>query len=51
MRVTAKDGVLKIDVTVKQDFTLEKGLFASTVDFFEDMFDMKPVLKIRRSIA
>jgi hypothetical protein len=33
---------------VKEDFTLEKGLFQMSIEFFEDMFDIKPELKVRR---
>ncbi|MDO4804740.1 MAG: exopolyphosphatase [Lachnospiraceae bacterium] len=48
IRTLKKDDRLTIDVTVKEDFTLERGLFEANIEFFEDMFDIKPELKVRR---
>ena len=46
-----KDEKLVIEVTVREDFTLEKGIFQENVRFFEDIFDVKPVLKIKKKIS
>ena len=51
IRASRKDEKLIIEVTVKEDFTLEKGIFAENVLFFEDIFDVKPVLKIKKKIS
>ena len=48
IKATRKDDVLLLDVTAGEDYTLEKGLFRENVEFFADMFDLKPELKIRR---
>ena len=48
IRTSKKEDRLIIDVQVKEDFTLEKGLFQMSIEFFEDMFDIKPELKVRR---
>ena len=51
IRATRKEEKLIIEVVVKEDFTLEKGIFAENVTFFEDIFDVKPVLKIKKKIS
>lgn len=45
-----KNDHLTIEISTTQDFTLEAGLFEENVDFFEDMFDIEPVLKVRRIV-
>lgn len=40
--------VLTVDTTY--DITLEKGLFSSKAAFFEEMFDIKPVIKRKRGV-
>jgi exopolyphosphatase/guanosine-5'-triphosphate,3'-diphosphate pyrophosphatase len=51
IRATRKEEKLIIEVVVKEDFTLEKGIFAENVTFFEDIFDVKPVLKIKKKLS
>ena len=45
-----KNDRLTIEVSTTQEFTLEAGLFEENVDFFEDMFDIEPVLKVKRIV-
>lgn len=47
--VSKKDRELVIAVDVNSDYTLEKGIFRENVDFFEEIYDLKPVLKIRNN--
>ncbi|MCR5293768.1 MAG: HD domain-containing protein [Lachnospiraceae bacterium] len=51
IKASRKDEKLIIEVAVKEDFTLEKGLFGENVGFFEGIFDVKPLLKIRKKIS
>ena len=48
IKATRKDEVLFLEVTAGEDYTLEKGLFQENVEFFADMFDLRPELKIKR---
>jgi exopolyphosphatase/guanosine-5'-triphosphate,3'-diphosphate pyrophosphatase len=45
-----KNDRLTIEVSTTQEFTLEAGLFEENVDFFEGMFDIEPVLKVKRIV-
>ena len=47
LRVTKKDDELIISAATKEDFTLERGIFRENVDFFEEIFNLKPVLKVQ----
>lgn len=47
INVSRKDRNLVISVTVNDDYTLEKGIFRENVDFFEEIYDLKPTLKIK----
>ena len=47
--VSKKDRELVISVDVNSDYTLEKGIFRENVDFFEEIYDLKPILKIRNN--
>ena len=51
VRTLRKDDRMIIEVRVKDDFTLEKGLFELNIEFFEDMFDIKPELRVRKANA
>ena len=51
VRTLRKDDRMIIEVRVKDDFTLEKGLFELNIEFFEDMFDIKPELSVRKANA
>ncbi len=45
-----KEKKLVITVEVKSDFTLEKGIFEKHIDFFEEIFTLRPVLKIKKHV-
>ena len=47
MSVTRKDDELVIAVSTKEEYTLEKGIFHENVDFFEEIFNLRPVLRIK----
>ncbi len=47
--VTLKEHELKISVASQADLSLEKGAFEEKVDFFEEVFNVRPVLKQRKS--
>lgn len=47
--VTLKEHELKISVASQQDLSLERGVFNEKVDFFEEMFNVRPVLKQKKS--
>ncbi len=39
---------LIITIETEDDVTLEKGLFESKASFFEEVFSMKPVIKVKK---
>lgn len=45
-----KDRELIITVSTNADFTLEKGIFKENVDFFEEIFNIRPVLRMKGGI-
>ena len=47
MNITRKDDELVISVATSSDYTLERGIFRENVDFFEEIFNLKPVLKMK----
>ncbi|MCD7813391.1 MAG: exopolyphosphatase [Lachnospiraceae bacterium] len=47
--VTLKEHELKISVASQQDLSLERGAFNEKVDFFEEMFNVRPVLKQKKT--
>ena len=36
-----------LTVSAKEDLTLERGLLPEQADFFEEIFSIRPVLKVR----
>ncbi len=49
LTVTLKEHELKISVASQADLSLERGAFEEKVDFFEEVFNVRPVLKQRKS--
>ena len=47
MTAVKKDDELVLTVEAEGDFTLERGVFRENVDFFEEIFNLKPVLRIK----
>lgn len=50
IKAVRKEEKLVITVETGMDFTLEKGIFRENMEFFEETFDVKPVLKIRKQL-
>ncbi|MEE3420821.1 MAG: exopolyphosphatase [Lachnospiraceae bacterium] len=48
LQISKKNGELVVTVGTHQDFTLERGIFNENIDFFEEIYNLKPVLKIKR---
>lgn len=48
--VSLKDGQLVITAKTYEDVSLEAGLFTSRADFFEEVFGVRPVLKLKRGV-
>ena len=46
--VMKDDTTLVITTYVRDDITLEKGLFTSKAEFFEEVYGVRPVLKQKR---
>lgn len=45
IRVSLKDDILEITIRTNKDITLEKGLFEKKADFFEEIFNVRPVIR------
>lgn len=50
VKVVLKDRELVLTVDTKEDITLEKGLFEDRAQFFEEVFNVRPVIRQKRSL-
>lgn len=50
VRVAVKEEKLLITVETNEDITLEKGLFGARALFFTEVFNLKPVIKQKRTL-
>lgn len=50
VKTALKDNVLTITVDTNDDITLEKGMFSSGAEFFEEVYSVRPIIKQRRSL-
>lgn len=50
VKTTLKEGNLVIHVDTGDDITLEKGLFQSRADFFEEVFSVRPTIRQKKSL-
>ena len=48
IKAAVKDQELLLTVTAREDLALEKGLLLEQADFFEEIFSIRPVLKVRK---
>ena len=48
IRAALKENQLVITVNTSEDLTLEKGLFDSRADFFEEVYSIRPVIRQKR---
>ena len=45
IKVSLKGDILEISIRTNKDITLEKGLFEKKADFFEEIFNVRPVIR------
>lgn len=50
VRAVLKDRALILTVDTNEDITLEKGLFEDRAQFFEEVFNVRPIIKQKRSL-
>ena len=50
IKISLKERELVITVDTDVDITLEKGLFGSKADFFEEVYSIRPVIKLKRQL-
>lgn len=50
IKTTIKDDELIITIDSDEDFTLEKGFFYRKSDFFEEVFSIKPVIRVKKRL-
>jgi len=50
VKVSLKGDILNITVFTNKDFTLEKGLFNKRADFFEEIYNVRPVILQKPSL-
>ena len=51
VRTSLKDNELVITVDTNEDITLEKGLFDGRAAFFQEVFNVRPVIRQKRVIG
>ena len=49
VKISDKDGKLVFTVQTNADITLEKGLFANKAAFFEEVFNIQPIIRQKNS--
>lgn len=49
IRASLRDDKLVLNLIANKDYALEQGLLGEKIDFFEDVFGIRPVLKVKRS--
>ncbi len=50
VKTTLRDNVLSITVETNEDITLEKGMFHSRAEFFEEVYSVRPIIKQKRTL-
>lgn len=50
MTISIKDDKMLINVISYDDISLEAGLFESRADFFEDVYGVRPIVRLRRNL-
>ena len=50
VKAVLKDQKLILNLVVNQDYTLEQGLIADKEEFFNEVFSIQPVLKVKRQM-
>ncbi len=49
IRIFLRENELNITVDTAEDITLEKGLFGTRADFFEEVYNIRPVIRKKRT--
>lgn len=49
MKITLKEDRLLLTVDTSEDITLEKGLFGARADFFEEVYNIRPEIRKKRT--
>ena len=49
IQVSVRENKMLIHLVTNRDYTLEQGLLGEKLDFFEDVFGIRPILKVKRS--
>ena len=50
IRAVLKERELQLSLTVGRDFTLEQGLCQDKLDFFNEVFSIQPIIKMKRQM-
>ncbi len=50
VKTVLKDRELIIQIDTAEDITLEKGLFTQRADFFEEVFNIRPIIKQKKTL-
>ncbi len=50
IRAILKERELHLSLTVGRDFTLEQGLCQDKLDFFNEVFSIQPIIKLKRQM-
>ncbi len=50
VKTTLKERELMIQVDTAEDITLEKGLFTQRADFFEEVYNIRPIIKQKKTL-
>lgn len=50
VKAALKDRALILNVDTNEDITLEKGLFEDRAQFFEEVFNVRPIIRQKRSL-
>ena len=50
IRAVLKERELHLSLTVDRDFTLEQGLCQDKLDFFNEVFSIQPIIKMKRQM-
>ena len=50
IRASLRERELTLNLTVNGDFTLEQGLCREKMDFFYEVFSVRPKLKVKREM-
>ena len=50
VKTTLKDRELIIQIDTAEDITLEKGLFTQRADFFEEVYNIRPIIKQKKTL-